>query len=243
MLKRINDFLAGIPATIVAGVFLLLDLVPHLVEEFGGTAAGLEFLPFDPAWVTIIISGIPMLYLAIWRVIYNPGISKISSALLISIAMVAAIAIGDLFAAGEVAWIMAIGAILEEKTTERAKKGLKKLISLAPTQGRRIVNGKEEMIAAEEIKQGDTLRVLPGEIIPVDGIIINGETSVDQSIMTGESLPVDKVQGDEVFCGTINRFGAIDITATKVGQDSSLQKLIWRELQIRRQAGSFLWLC
>ena len=223
MLKRINDFLAGIPATIVAGVFLLLDLVPHLVEEFGGTAAGLEFLPFDPA---IIISGIPMLYLAIWRVIYNPGISKISSALLISIAMVAAIAIGDLFAAGEVAWIMAIGAILEEKTTERAKKGLKKLISLAPTQGRRIVNGKEEMIAAEEIKQGDTLRVLPGEIIPVDGIIINGETSVDQSIMTGESLPVDKVQGDEVFCGTINRFGAIDITATKVGQDSSLQKLI-----------------
>lgn len=226
MLKRINDFLAGIPATIVAGVFLLLDLVPHLVEEFGGTAAGLEFLPFDPAWVTIIISGITMLYLAIWRVIYNPGISKISSALLISIAMVAAIAIGDLFAAGEVAWIMAIGAILEEKTTERAKKGLKKLISLAPTQGRRIVNGKEEMIAAEEIKQGDTLRVLPGEIIPVDGIIINGETSVDQSIMTGESLPVDKVQGDEVFCGTINRFGAIDITATKVGQDSSLQKLI-----------------
>lgn len=226
MLKRINDFLAGVPATIVAGVFLLLDLVPHLVEEFGGTAAGLEFLPFDPAWVTIIISGIPMLYLAIWRAIYNPGISKISSALLISIAMVAAIAIGDLFAAGEVAWIMAIGAILEEKTTERAKKGLKKLISLAPTQGRRIVNGKEEMIAAEEIKQGDTLRVLPGEIIPVDGIIINGETSVDQSIMTGESLPVDKVQGDEVFCGTINRFGAIDITATKVGQDSSLQKLI-----------------
>lgn len=226
MLKRINDFLAGVPATIVAGVFLLLDLVPHLVEEFGGTAAGLEFLPFDPAWVTIIISGIPMLYLAIWRVIYNPGISKISSALLISIAMVAAIAIGDLFAAGEVAWIMAIGAILEEKTTERAKKGLKKLISLAPTQGRCIVNGKEEMIAAEEIKQGDTLRVLPGEIIPVDGIIINGETSVDQSIMTGESLPVDKVQGDEVFCGTINRFGAIDITATKVGQDSSLQKLI-----------------
>lgn len=226
MLKRINDFLAGVPATIVAGVFLLLDLVPHLVEEFGGTAAGLEFLPFDPAWVTIIISGIPMLYLAIWRVIYNPGISKISSALLISIAMVAAIAIGDLFAAGEVAWIMAIGAILEEKTTERAKKGLKKLISLAPTQGRRIVNGKEEMIAAEEIKQGDTLRVLPGESIPVDGKIINGETSVDQSIMTGESLPVDKVQGDEVFCGTINRFGAIDITATKVGQDSSLQKLI-----------------
>ena len=84
----------------------------------------LSVLPFDPAWVTVLISGIPLLYLAIWRIIYNPGINKISSALLISIAMFAAIAIGDLFAAGEVAFIMAIGALLEEATTNRAKKGL-----------------------------------------------------------------------------------------------------------------------
>ena len=226
MLKKINDILAGVPATIVAGLFLLLDLIPHLMEEFGNATVYLNCLPFDPAWVTVIISGIPMLYLAVWRVIYNPGISKISSALLISIAMVAAIAIGDLFAAGEVAWIMAIGAILEEKTTERAKKGLKKLISLAPTQGRRIVNGREEMIPAEQIRREDILRILPGETIPVDGVIVSGETSVDQSIMTGESLPVDKAVDDEVFCGTINRFGAIDIRVTKVGEDSSLQKLI-----------------
>lgn len=167
-----------------------------------------------------------MVYLAVWRVIHNPGIRKISSALLITIAMIAAIVIGDLFAAGEVAWIMAIDAILEEKTTERAKKDLKKLISLAPTQGRRMVNGKEEMIPAEKIRQGDILRILPGETIPVDGIILSGETSVDQSIMTGESLPVDKTVGEGVFCGTINCFGAVDIRVTKVGVDSSLQKLI-----------------
>ena len=226
MLKKINDFLAGVPATIVAGLFLLLDLVPHLVVEFGGTALNLDSLPFDPAWVTVIISGIPMLYLAVWRVIHNPGISKISSALLITVAMFAAIAIGDLFAAGEVAWIMAIGAILEDKTTERAKKGLKKLISLAPTQGRLLFEGEEVMIPSEKITLGNILRVLPGETIPVDGTIISGETSVDQSIMTGESLPVDKNVGEDVFCGTINRFGAIDIRATKVGEDSSLQKLI-----------------
>lgn len=226
MLKKVNDFLAGLPMTIVAGVFLLLDLVPHLMEEFGGTPVQLSFLPFDPAWVTIVISGIPLLYLAIWRIIHNPGISKISSALLICIAMFAAIAIGDLFAAGEVVFIMAIGALLEEATTNRAKKGLKKLISLAPTKGRRLKDGKEEMIPAEEIRQGDILRILPGETIPVDGTIINGETSVDQSIMTGESLPVDKGVGEEVFCGTINRFGSIDISATKVGENSSLQKLI-----------------
>ena len=106
MFKKINDFLAGFPMTIVAGVFLLLDLIPHVAAELGG-----------PAWVTVVICGIPLLYLAVWRVIHNPGISKISSALLICIAMFAAIAIGDLFAAGEVAFIMAIGALLEEATT------------------------------------------------------------------------------------------------------------------------------
>lgn len=225
-LKKINDFLAGLPMTIVAGAFLLLDLVPHLMEEFGGMQVHLRFLPFDPSWVTIIISGIPLLYLAIWRMIFNQGIAKISSALLICIAMFAALAIGELFAAGEVAFIMALGALLEDATTNRAKKGLKKLISLAPTQGRRIRDRKEEMIPAEDIRKGDVLRILAGEIIPVDGKILNGETSVDQSIMTGESLPVDKAVGDEVFCGTINRYGSIDITATKVGEDSSLQKLI-----------------
>lgn len=217
MLKKINDFLAGISMTIVGGVFLVISLVLSLTGNK---------IPIDPAWISVIICGIPLLYLSIWRIIHNHGISKISSALLITIAMIAAIAIGDLFAAGEVAFIMAIGAILEEKTTERAKKGLKKLISLTPQQGRRISNSKEEMIAAENIKMNDILRVLPGETIPVDGDIIEGTTSVDQSIMTGESLPVDKTVGDSVFCGTINRFGTIDIRASKLGEDSSLQKLI-----------------
>ena len=217
MLKRINDFLAGLPMTIIGGVLLVFSFVLPRVDVS---------LPIDPAWGTVVISGIPLLYLAVWRIIYNPGISKISSVLLITIAMFAAIAIGDLFAAGEVAFIMAIGALLEDATTNRAKKGLKKLISLAPTQGRRIRNGKEEMIPAEKIVKGDMLRILPGETVSVDGVIVSGETSVDQSIMTGESLPVDKVVGDTVFCGTINRFGAIDIRATKVGEDSSLQKLI-----------------
>ena len=221
MLRKINVFLAGLPMTVVSGIFLLLDLVPHLTGSDSHS-----FLPFDPAWVSVIISGIPLLYLAIWRVIHNPGISKISSALLICIAMFAAIAIGDLFAAGEVVFIMAIGALLEDATANRAKKGLRKLINLAPTTGRRIKDGKEEMINAEDIRIGDILRILPGETIPVDGRIIKGDTSVDQAIMTGESLPVDKTEGDEVFCGTVNRFGSIDIEATKVGEDSSLQKLI-----------------
>jgi len=203
--------------TIVGGVFLAASLIFMLMKTE---------VPVDPAWVPVIISGIPLLYLALWRVIYNKGMRKISSALLISTAMIAAVAIGDIFAAGEVAFIMAIGAILEEKTAERSQKGLKQLISLSPQQGRVINNGNEEMINAAEIKVGYILRVLPGETIPVDGKIISGNTSIDQSIMTGESLPVDKEAGDGVYCGTINRFGAIDIEATNVGEDSSLQKLI-----------------
>ena len=217
MLKKFISYLEGLPATIVGGLFLVLSLV---MPKLGVS------LPVDPAWVTVIISGIPLLYLAVSRIIYNPGISKISSALLITIAMIAAICIGDLFAAGEVAFIMAIGEVLEDMTTGRAKKGLNKLIGLAPTKGRRIVNGKEEMVPAEEIKIDDIIRILPGETIPVDGIIESGRTSVDQSVMTGESIPIDKSAGDEVFCATINCFGAIDVRATKVGENSSLQKLI-----------------
>ncbi|HCT91006.1 MAG TPA: heavy metal translocating P-type ATPase [Lachnospiraceae bacterium] len=217
MIKRINDFLAGLPMTITGGVFLVLSFIlPR---------TGL-ILPADPAWITVIICGIPLLYLAIWRIIYNKGISKISSALLICIAMAAAIAIGDLFAAGEVVFIMEIGAILEDMTTDRAKKGLKKLIGLAPLKGRKITGTEEKMIPADRIQCDDILRILPGETVPADGIILNGETSVDQSVMTGESLPVDKIPGDKVFCGTMNCFGSMDIKVTRAGQDSSLQKLI-----------------
>ena len=226
MVHRIHDILSGLYMTILAGLFLLLDGIPHLIEEFGGQSPFQNIFPFEPSWITVIICGFPLVYLSIRRIVYNKGISKISSALLISMAMFAAIAIGDIFAAGEVAFIMALGALLEEATTERAKKGLKKLISLAPVKGRKIQANKEIMVPVESIQSGDYLRILPGETIPVDGRIINGETTVDQSIMTGESIPVDKTIDDDVFGGTINCFGAIDIIATKVGEDSSIQKMI-----------------
>lgn len=217
MIKKINDFLAGWLMTMVGLVFLVASFIlPRVGQPWGENLA----------WVCVIICGIPLLYLAIWRVIYNKGISKISSALLISIAMIAAVCIGDLFAAGEVAFIMEIGALLEDMTTNRAKKGLNKLISLSPDTGRILREGKEIIVPVAEIREGDVLRILPGETIPVDGLILTGETSIDQSVMTGESLPVDKAAGDSVYSGTINRFGSIDIEASRVGEDSSLQKLI-----------------
>ncbi len=216
-MKKIISFLSAWQMTLLSGIFLLLSFIFDLTELKP---------PFDFALISVIISGTPLVYSAIKKLIWASGIKKISSALLISVAMIAATAIGDLFAAGEVAFIMALGEILEDLTTDRAKRGLKNLISLTPTTGRRIKDGKEETVPAEEIREGDLIRILPGEAIPVDGVVVNGESSVDQFVMTGESLPVDKCAGDEVFSGTVNRFGVIDIRATKVGGDSSLQKLI-----------------
>ncbi|MCL2410792.1 MAG: cation-translocating P-type ATPase, partial [Treponema sp.] len=217
ILTKIYNFLSSLKITIIGGTFLAGSLALILLNITS---------PVNPAWVAVILCGFPLLYNAVWRILFNKGVQKISSAMLISIAMVAAIFTDHLFAAGQVAFIMAIGGILEAKTIERAKKGIKNLISLAPKQGRIIANGKEELVSVEQIKKADILRVLPGEAIPVDGEIISGDTSIDQSIITGESLPIDKTAGDNVFCGTINRYGSIDIKATKVGEDSSLQKLI-----------------
>ena len=216
MIDEITDFLFGLKMTIISGIFLLIAVIFMI---FGIDVP----IYLNPAWGTVIISGIPMLLLAMTRLIREKWIS---SALLIAIAMVASLLIGEVFAAGEVAWIMALGALLEDWTVERAKKGLRNLINLTPQTGRRITDGTEEVIPVDEIRLGDTLRILPGENVPVDGEIIKGTSSLDQSIMTGESLPVDKKVGDEVFCGTMNLYGAIDIKATSLGENSSLQKLI-----------------
>jgi len=218
MLKKISDLFAGLTMTIISGAFLVLSLILLLT--------GKE-VPLNPAWITILLSGYPLTFLAVTRLVYEKWIS---SALLISIAMAASIAIGEFFAAGEVAFIMAIGAILEEKTVERSKRGLKQLISLTPMMGRRILTdasgSREEMVPLEQILPGDILRILPGESIPVDGEITEGNTSIDQSIITGESLPVDKSVGDQVFCGTMNRYGSIEVVTARANEDSSLQKLI-----------------
>lgn len=213
-MEKTVELLSGLKMTVAGGIFLAASLVCMLAKVE---------LPINPAWITVAICGIPIVFKAFKQIIFR---RKISSPLLISIAMFAAVYIGEVFAAGEVAFIMAIGGILEDMTVERAKRGIKNLVSLAPARGRIVTEGGEKEVVLEDIKAGDILRVLPGESIPVDGEIISGQTSVDQSVMTGESLPVDKGIGDKVYCGTINRFGSMDIKALKVGKDSSFGKLV-----------------
>lgn len=216
-LEQAMDFLAGLKMTIIAGIFLFIAVV-FMIFRISVP------IWLDPSWGAVIISGLPLVYLALMRLIREKWVS---SALLITIAMVASLLIGELFAAGEVAWIMALGALLEDWTVERAKKGLKNLIDLTPQTARRVSDdGSETIVPIEEVSLQDRLRILPGEVVPVDGEIVEGTSSIDQSIMTGESLPIDKSIGDDVYCGTMNLYGAIDISATSLGENSSLQKLI-----------------
>ncbi|MEW9095398.1 MAG: cation-translocating P-type ATPase [Clostridiaceae bacterium] len=180
-------------------------------------------LNIDAAWVAIIFCGVPIVKGAIEGLITE---FDIKADVLVAIALVASILIGETFAAGEVAFIMTLGALLEERTVAKARAGIEKLVHLTPRTARVVRDGVESIIPAKQVKVGDMLRILAGETIAVDGVIISGQTSINQSVMTGESLPVDKGVGDEVSSGTVNQFGAFDMKATKVGEDSSLQKMI-----------------
>ena len=184
---------------------------------------GLWNLPFDIACVSVILCGIPIIAEAIIGLVTA---FDIKADVLVSMAIIASLCIGEDFAAGEVAFIMQLGALLEDLTVAKAREGIEKLVHLTPQTARVLNDGTETVIPAEQVKVGDVLRVLPGETIPVDGVIVFGQTSINQAVMTGESLPVDKTVGDEVSSGTVNQFGGFEMRATKVGADSSIQRMI-----------------
>ncbi len=196
---------------IISGIALLCSIF-HLIP-----------LPFDAAWVAIILCAIPIILEAIIGLVTA---FDIKADVLVSLALIASLCIGEDFAAGEVAFIMQLGALLEDLTVAKARAGIEKLVHLTPQTARRISNGTETIIDASKVQVDDVLRVLPGETIPVDGVILSGQTSINQAVMTGESLPVDKSAGDEISSGTVNQFGAFEMKATKVGEDSSIQRMI-----------------
>lgn len=183
----------------------------------------IKLFNLDLAWISIILCGIPIIKEAIEGLVTE---FDIKADVLVSMALIASVIIGEVFAAGEVAFIMQIGAFLEEFTVRKSRKGIEKLVHLTPTLARVIVNNEEKSINAKDAKVGDILRVNPGEIIPVDGVITKGKTSIDNSIMSGESIPLDLSEGDSVYSGAVNQFGSFEMKATKVGEDSSIQRMI-----------------
>lgn len=196
---------------VIGGISLIIsifDLIP---------------LPFDVAWVAIILCGVPIIIEAIIGLITA---FDIKADVLVSLALIASVLTGENFAAGEIAFIMQLGALLEDLTVAKAQAGIERLVRLTPRTARLIKDGSEVIVPAETIRVEDVLRVLPGESIPVDGTIISGQTSINQAVMTGESLPVEKTVGDEVLSGTVNQFGAFEMRASRVGEDSSIQRMI-----------------
>jgi heavy metal translocating P-type ATPase len=199
--------------TVLSGVSLVFSL--------GGWLKSV--IPFDMAWVAVTLCGIPIVFGAVKALITE---HDIKADVLVSMALLGSLYIGEWFAAGEVAFIMQIGSILENATAAKARAGIEKLIKLTPKTVRVKLDGKEKIIQAEDVKIGDIAIVLAGETVPVDGIIVSGNTSIDQSVMTGESIPVDKSVGDEVTSGTVNQFGTFEMEVTKEEKDSSLQRMI-----------------
>ena len=202
-----------------------IDIAFLVLSGFALVGSFLDFspLPFDLAWISIILCGIPIVKGAAIALVTQ---FDIKADVLVSMALIASVAIGEDFAAGEVAFIMQLGAFLEETTVKKARKGIEKLVKLTPETARVVTAFSEKIIPAKQVSVGDRLRVLPGETVPVDGKILSGKTSINQAVMTGESLPVDKGPGDEVFSGTLNQFGAFEMQATKVGEDSSIQRMV-----------------
>lgn len=191
-------------------------------------ALGIHFvaggrLAFNLSWIAVVLCGLPIIIGAVSAVIKE---FDIRADVLVSIAIIASVAIGQVFAAGEIAVIMTLGGYLEERTVNKARKGIERLVDLTPEKARVMRDGVEVVINVEDVAVGEAVRVLPGEKIPVDGMVLCGDTAVDQSLMTGESLPVDKEKGDEVFCGTMNQFGTVDIRVTRAAEDSSLKRMI-----------------
>ena len=201
------------------------DVTLLVISSLAVLASLLKWQPlsFDMAWIAIILCGVPIVLEAIIGLVTA---FDIKADVLVSLALIASVCIGQDFAAGEVAFIMQLGGLLEELTVARARAGIEKLVHLTPRTARVLRGGVETVIPAQQVQVGDCIRVLPGESVPVDGVIISGQTSIDQAVMTGESLPVDRTVGDEVSSGTVNQFGAFDMRATRVGEDSSIQRMI-----------------
>ena len=224
MKKKVDSFmekleeLMGIGGTKKDIVLLVISGIATVLSLLG-----VQPLPFDIMWVAIILCGVPIVLEAIIGLVTE---FDIKADVLVSLALIASVCIGEYFVAGEVAVIMQLGSLLEELTVAKARAGIERLVRLTPRTARVISGGTERVIPAQEVRVGDVLRVLPGESVPVDGIITAGQTSVNQAVMTGESLPVDKAPGDEVSSGTVNQFGAFDMRATRVGEDSSIQRMI-----------------
>jgi Cd2+/Zn2+-exporting ATPase len=204
--------------TLVGVVFVLNAFVVDSLFEQGGTVASAS------GFLGAVILGRPIVVTAVRDL--KRGVLSINE--LVAIAVLAAFASGDYKTAGVVAFFMLMGEIIETRTAEGARASIEHLIKLTPTKARRITPQGEEEVPAKDLAVGDVIRIRPGDNVAADGVIVTGQGSFNQATITGESLPVDKKPGDEVFAGTQNLTGVLEIKVSRAGQDTTLGRV--REL-------------
>ena len=207
----ISRFKQNIVIVIISAISLVLSIINFLNTSI------------DWAWIAVILCGVPMMRDALIEIIVN---RNIKAGVLVSIALVASVMLDMIFVAGEVSFIMALGTLLEDATTEKTQTAIKKLLNVLPKTVKVIENNKEKEVLIQDVKVGDIIRVVPGEVICFDGVITKGETSINQAYITGESMPQDKTKGDKVYSGTLNQFGTFNMKVTEDKENSSLQKLV-----------------
>ena len=205
----------------VAGLVFIAN--SFFMEWFAGAdnqVAGIS------AFVGAMILGYPILRLAVKDIMR--GMLTINE--LVAIAFLAAMAsgesqLGGYQTAGVVAFFMLLGELIESRTAAGARASIASLVKLTPTKARRIIGSEEEEVAASELKVGDKIRIRPGDNVAADGKIVSGQGSINQANITGESLPVDKGAGDEVFAGTINLNGVLEVEVTSAGEDTTFGRV------------------
>ena len=202
-------------------VFVLNAFIVNWLFESGATLAS----------ASAFIGAVILIYPIVVTAIKDLRRGKLSINELVAIAVLFAFASGNYTTAGVVAFFMLTGEIIETRTAEGARDSIESLIKLTPTKARRIKkDGGEEEVAASELAVGDTIRIRPGDNVAADGIILNGQGSFNQATITGESLPAEKIVGDEVFAGTQNLTGVLEIKVSRAGTDTTLGRV--RELII-----------
>jgi len=229
---RVN---AQIIAVLLGGMLLVTAVVATMIFERPAP----DQLPDQATYIAIaaaILLGVPL----VWQALKDLWTGHLHMNELAALAVTAAFANGEFIEAGAIAFFMFIAVLIEHRTALGARKSIEALIRITPTRASKVVKGQEgggeheEEVEARDLQPGDVVRVRPGDNIPGDGRVISGSSTVNQANITGESLPVDISDGDEVYGGTINVTGVMDIEITKAGEDTTLGRVKDLILQAER---------
>ena len=201
--------------TLAGLLFVINSFIVEQVIESGGAVADVS------AMIGAILLGFPI----VWTAIKDLRQGTLTTNELVSLAVIASFSSGHYQEAGVVAFFMLLGQIIETRTAEGARMSIESLIKLTPTKARRLQGGQEEEVDVKDLAVGDVIRVRPGDNVAADGLIVTGQGSFNQATITGESLPVDKKPGDEVFAGTVNLTGVLEIRVTRAGRDTTLGRV------------------